>query len=192
MRTPIKYLCGSLLAAPLIATAALAQGGPPDGKGPGMPDTTIQRGQPDRIERPQTDAPGQVEKADRTTTHTDHAAHANKPDLTTRLDADAKVSTALTTSFTKRGIALPEGGLAAACDGFSNLGECVAAINAANNLSLDGGSMALKTAMTTGEKQTLGQAIKSLKPDADVAVAERQARLDAKRDLDEANGTGGR
>ncbi len=192
MPISIKYLCGSLLAAPLFATTALAQGGPPAGKGPGMPDTTIQRGQPDRIERPQTAAPGQVEKANRTKMHADHADHANKPDRTTRLEADTKVSTALTTSFTKRGIVLPEGGLAAACDGFSNLGECVAAINAAYNLSLDGGFVALKTAMTTGEKQSLGQAIKSLKPDADVAVAERQARLDAKRDLDEANGTDGR
>ncbi len=192
MRSSFKYLCGSLLVAPLFASAAIAQGGPPASKGHGRPDMPMQRGLPDRIEAPRVDAPGQVSKAERTASHADHAEHANKADLTTRLDADSKLSTALTTSFTRRGIALPEGGLSTACEGFSNLGECVAALNEANNLSLNGGFPALKAAMTTGEKQNLGQAIKTLKPDADVAAAERQARLDAKRDLDEARGTGGR
>lgn len=188
MRMLPKYLRGTLLAAPLIATAALAQGGPPAGKGPGMPNTTIERGQPDRIDRPMPGAPGQIDKTDRTTGHADHHTAAKQP-LDARLEADTKLSSALTASFSRRGIALPEGGLSVACTGFSSVGECVAAINAANNLSLTGGFAALKTAMTTGEKQSLGQAIKTLKPDADVAAAERQARLDAKRDLNEAAGT---
>lgn len=187
MRMLPKYLCGTLLVAPLFATAALAKGGPPAGRGQGMPDMSVQRGMPDRIERPQIDAASRINRVDRASSRTDRA---NRVDNTTRLEADTKLSTALTTSFTRRGIALPEGGLASACEGFGNLGECVAALNAANNLSLDGGFAALKTAMTTGEKQSLGQAIKTLKPDADVAAAERQARLDAKRDLDEARGTG--
>ncbi len=209
MRSFSKYLCGTLLAAPLIATAAMAQHGPPAGRGggnmPTMSAPTMDRGQPERIERPAVDADRQTSRTERAEARTqaqaDHANtdHANRGDARsdkrtaeTRPEDNTRLSTALTTSFTRRGIALPEGGLSAACTGFSNLGECVAALNAAHNLSLDGGFDALKTAMTTGEQQSLGQAIQKLKPDADVAMAERQARRDAKRDLDEANRPAGR
>ena len=198
MRSLSKYLCGTLLAAPLIATAAMAQHGPPAGRGggnmPPMSAPSMDRGQPERMGRTAVDMPRQTSRIEQA--NIDHANHAeartNKRHAETRLDDNTRLSAALSTSFARRGIALPEGGLSTACTGFSNLGDCVAALNAAHNLSLNGGFDALKTAMTTGEKQSLGQAIQTLKPDADVAMAERQARSDAKRTLDEANRSAGR
>jgi hypothetical protein len=81
-----------------------------------------------------------------------------------------------------------------ACQGFKNLGQCVAAAHVAHNLGIPGGFTALKdkmlglspngTASTTSKPMSLGKAIQALDPTvsskAEVAKAKKQADQDMK------------
>jgi len=81
-----------------------------------------------------------------------------------------------------------------ACQGFKNLGQCVAAAHVANNLGIPGGFIALKdkmlglspngTASTTSKPMSLGKAIQALDPTVrsktEVAKAKKQADQDIK------------
>jgi hypothetical protein len=93
-----------------------------------------------------------------------------------QLSNNQHLDTALTKAL---GNLVPQGGLATACQGYSNLGRCISAIHVANNRKLD--FFCLRRAMT-GEalpstdtapcsvNQTnlkLGQAIQTLDPNAD-------------------------
>jgi hypothetical protein len=86
----------------------------------------------------------------------------------------------LDTALTKAlGKLVPPGGLATACQGYSNLGRCISAIHVANNRKLD--FFCLRKAMTgealpmtdtascnvTQTNLKLGQAIQTLDPNAD-------------------------
>jgi hypothetical protein len=82
----------------------------------------------------------------------------------------------------------------AACQGFKNLGQCVAAAHVAKNLNIQGGFLALKDKMlglspdgttnTTSKPMSLGKAIQNLDPTVssktEVAKAKKQAGQDIK------------
>jgi hypothetical protein len=86
-----------------------------------------------------------------------------------------------------------------ACNGFKNLGQCVAAIHVSNNLGLD--FNALKCDMTgkadtptaacptttSSKKLSLGQSIESLKPGAAGKVESQKAAHQADEDLKDSN-----
>ena len=78
---------------------------------------------------------------------------------------------------------LPQGTTAQqACDGFKNLGQCVAAIHVSHNLDIP--FTELKTKMTGTDSVSLGKAIKNLKPSvnskAEAKKGEKQAKVDLK------------
>jgi len=73
----------------------------------------------------------------------------------------------------------------AACGGFKNLGECVAAAHVAKNLNIPGGFDALKAKMTGGV--SLGKAIQGLAPDADAKAEAKKANKQAADDMKESS-----
>lgn len=76
---------------------------------------------------------------------------------------------------------------ATACDGFKNLGQCIAAAHVAKNLNIPGGFDALKAKTTGSGAVSLGKAIKGLAPDADAKAEEKRANKQASDDMKEAN-----
>ncbi len=76
---------------------------------------------------------------------------------------------------------------ATACDGFKNLGQCVAAAHVAKNLNIPGGFDALKAKTTGSESVSLGKAIKELAPDADAKSEEKKANKQASDDMKDAS-----
>jgi len=69
-----------------------------------------------------------------------------------------------------------------ACEGFSHLGGCVAALHVASNLGIPFAD--LKSRITGSEPVSLGSAIHELKPDANADRVERKAQRQTHRDLD--------
>lgn len=79
---------------------------------------------------------------------------------------------------------LPKGMTAQdACQGFKNLGQCVAAIHVAHNLDIPFAD--LKDKMTGSGSESLGKAIRDLKPDANAKAEEKKAKGQANDDLKE-------
>jgi hypothetical protein len=76
---------------------------------------------------------------------------------------------------------------ATACNGFKNLGQCVAAAHVAKNLNIPGGFDALKAKMTGSSAVSLGKAIKGLAPDADAKSQEKKANKQASDDMKDAS-----
>lgn len=74
-----------------------------------------------------------------------------------------------------------------ACNGFKNLGQCVAAAHVAKNLNIPGGFDALKAKVTGSGAVSLGKAIKQLAPDADSKAEAKKANKQAEDDLSEAS-----
>src|SRR5215469_4059422 len=80
-----------------------------------------------------------------------------------------------------------------ACQGFRNLGQCVAAAHVAKNLDVPGGFTALKDKMlgisangsstTTSKPMSLGKAIQTLDPKANVKAVTRKAKEQADQDV---------
>ena len=71
-----------------------------------------------------------------------------------------------------------------ACDGFKNLGECVAAAHVANNISgitFDD----LRSRMTGTDPKSLGEAIHELNPSANSKAEAKKAKKQASEDLKE-------
>jgi hypothetical protein len=68
-----------------------------------------------------------------------------------------------------------------ACDGFKNLGSCVAAMHVAHNLDIP--FTDLKPKITGSGAQSLGKAIHTLRPDADAKGEARKAEGEARADL---------
>src|SRR5260370_18789875 len=62
-----------------------------------------------------------------------------------------------------------------ACNGFRNLGQCVAAAHVAKNLSIPGGFDTLKTKVTGSGAVSLGKAIPGLAPDAHAKAEVKRA-----------------
>jgi hypothetical protein len=68
-----------------------------------------------------------------------------------------------------------------ACEGFKNLGECVAAAHVSKNLGI--GFDALRSKMTGSGAGSLGKAIQDLKPDANASAEARKAQGQSKADI---------
>ena len=74
-----------------------------------------------------------------------------------------------------------------ACNGFKNLGQCVAAAHVAKNLDIPGGFDALKAKTTGTGAVSLGKAIEQLAPSANAKSEAKKANKQAEQDLNEAN-----
>jgi hypothetical protein len=72
-----------------------------------------------------------------------------------------------------------------ACNGFKNMGQCVAAAHVAKNLDIPGGFDALKAKTTGTGAVSLGKAIKNLAPNADAKAETKKANQQASDDLKE-------
>jgi len=76
---------------------------------------------------------------------------------------------------------------ATACNGFKNLGQCVAAAHVAKNLNIPGGFDALKAKVTGTGAMSLGKAIESLVPDANAKSETKKANKQASDDMKESD-----
>jgi len=76
---------------------------------------------------------------------------------------------------------------ATACNGFKNLGQCVAAAHVAKNLNISGGFDALKAKVTGTGALSLGKAIESLAPSANAKSETKKANKQATDDMKESN-----
>ncbi len=74
----------------------------------------------------------------------------------------------------------------AACSGFKNLGQCVAAAHAAKNLNIPGGFDALKAKVTGTGSMSLGKAVESLAPSANSKAEVKKANKQTSDDMKEA------
>jgi hypothetical protein len=72
-----------------------------------------------------------------------------------------------------------------ACNGFKNLGQCVAAAHVAKNLDIPGGFEALKAKMTGTGAMSLSKAIESLAPNANSKSEAKKANQQASDDMKE-------
>ena len=75
---------------------------------------------------------------------------------------------------------------ATACDGFKNLGRCVAAAHVAKNLDIPGGFDALKAKITGTGAMSLGKAIANMAPSANSKSEVKKANKQASDDMKEA------
>ena len=106
----------------------------------------------------------------------------------------------LDTALTKAlGKLVPPGGLATACQGYSNLGRCISAVHVANNRKLD--FFCLRKAMTgealpttdttscsvTQTNLKLGQAIQTLDPNADFKAEATKGVKQSNTDINSAS-----
>jgi len=74
-----------------------------------------------------------------------------------------------------------------ACDGFKNLGQCVAAAHVAKNLDIPGGFDALKAKVTGTGSISLGKAIEQLSPNANAKSQAKKANKQADNDMKESS-----
>lgn len=70
-----------------------------------------------------------------------------------------------------------------ACQGFKNLGQCVAAIHVSHNLGIPFSDLAGK--LTGSNPESLGKAIHDLKPDANAGAEAKTAEKQAKADMND-------
>jgi hypothetical protein len=74
-----------------------------------------------------------------------------------------------------------------ACNGFKNLGQCVAAAHVAKNLEIPGGFDAVKAKTTGTGAVSLGKAIEQLAPSANAKSEAKKANKQTEQDLNESN-----
>jgi hypothetical protein len=74
-----------------------------------------------------------------------------------------------------------------ACNGFKNLGQCVAAAHVAKNLDIPGGFDALKAKITGSGAVSLGKAIEGFAPNANAKGEAKKANKQASDDLKESS-----
>jgi len=72
-----------------------------------------------------------------------------------------------------------------ACDGFKNLGQCVAAAHVAKNLDIPGGFAALKAKTTGSGSVSLGKAISELAPETNSKSEVKKAHKQTSEDMKE-------
>ncbi len=70
-----------------------------------------------------------------------------------------------------------------ACNGFKNLGQCVAAAHVAKNLNIPGGFDALKAKVTGSGAVSLGKAIDGFAPNANAKSEVKKANKQASADM---------
>ena len=73
---------------------------------------------------------------------------------------NSKLDSSLTDALGKSGITVPGGNLQSACQGFKNLGSCIAALHVSKNLGLSFNQ--LRSMMTGPNAESLGKAIQGL------------------------------
>jgi hypothetical protein len=142
--------------APVFAQRSHAGGGPPAGHGPGS-----------------GSGMNSSHEAGAPTTHAD-MSHASPSDVLSHNTAIAGKIQTLTGQDVQT-----------ACNGFKNLGQCVAAAHVAENLSIPGGFDALKAKMTGTGSMSLGKAIESLAPNTDAKSETKKANKQASDDMKE-------
>lgn len=144
-------------AAPAFAQRSHPAGGPPAGHGPDS-------------------NPGMNSSHDAISTARPDMSHASPSDVLKRNTTIAgKIKTLTGEDATT------------ACDGFKNIGQCVAAAHVAKNLNIPGGFDALKAKITGTGAVSLGTAIKGFAPDADAKAETKKANKQAADDLNETN-----
>src|SRR5712692_500582 len=143
------------LAVPTFAQRSHAGGGPPAGRGPG------------------SDSGMSGSHGNAATTHGD-LSHGSPSDVLSHNTAIAGKIKALTGKDA-----------AMACDGFKNLGQCVAAAHVAKNLDIPGGFDALKAKVTGKGSISLGKAIEQLSPNASAKSETKKANKQAADDMKE-------
>lgn len=74
-----------------------------------------------------------------------------------------------------------------ACNGFKNIGQCVAAAHVAKNLNIPGGFDALRAKLTGTGAVSLGKAIAQLDPHANAKAEAKKANKQASAELNETN-----
>ena len=154
----ISILCLTCsLAAPAFAQRSHPGGGPPAGRGPG------------------SDSGMNGSHGNSAATHSD-ISHGSPSEVLSHNSAIAGKIKALTGKDA-----------AAACDGFKNLGQCVAAAHVAKNLDIPGGFDALKAKITGKGSVSLGKAIQEFKPDADAKAEVKKANKQSDEDLRESD-----
>jgi hypothetical protein len=72
-----------------------------------------------------------------------------------------------------------------ACSGFRNLGQCVATIHVAHNLGIS--FLDLQAKMTGSKPESLGKAIRDLRPGANAGAEKKKAEKQAKNDMNSSN-----
>ncbi len=143
---------------PAFAQRSHAGGGPPAGRGPGS-DSGVSGSH----------------EAGAPTSHAD-MSHASPSDVLSHNSAIGGKIKTLTGQDAQT-----------ACNGFKNLGQCVAAAHVAKNLDIPGGFDALKAKMTGTGAVSLGKAIEALAPDANAKSETKKATKQASDDLKESN-----
>jgi hypothetical protein len=127
---------------------------------------------------------------------TANATGTSPKTASSQLTDNQHLDTALTKALGKL---VPPGGLATACQGYSNLGRCISAIHVANNRKLD--FFCLRKAMTgealpttdttscsvTQTNLKLGQAIQTLDPNADFKAEATKGVKQANTDISSAS-----
>lgn len=157
----------------LGGTSALAQhgggsGGGGGGRGPGGPGGAGASHRPDTGTMPS-------DRSSRPETSRDTSRTENKKTPSELLQQNTKLASRL------QGL-LPEGAnLQDAANGFKNLGQFVAAVHVSHNLGISFDQ--LKATMIGPPPRSLGQAIHTLKPDADAKAEAKKAKKQAKKDM---------
>lgn len=103
--------------------------------------------------------------------------------------SNARLDSSLTNALGKSGITVPGGNLQSACQGFKNLGSCIAALHVSKNLGLSFDQ--LKSTMTGPNAENLGKSIQSLggpnvTSKSQAKSAAKKAGKQAKQDLNAA------
>jgi len=91
--------------------------------------------------------------------------------------SNSRLDSSLTNALGKSGVDVPGGNLQSACQGFRNLGSCIAALHVSKNLGLSFDQ--LRSAMTGPDAQSLGKAIQSL--GGPNVASKSQAKSEAKK-----------
>src|SRR6266851_10280762 len=141
---------------PAFAQRSHAGGGPPAGRGPGS-DSGVSGSH----------------EAGAPTSHAD-MSHASPSDVLSHNSAIGGKIKTLTGQDAQT-----------ACNGFKNLGQCVAVAHVAKNLDIPGGFDALKAKMTGAGSVSLGKAIEQLSPTANAKSETKKAHQQAADDLSE-------
>lgn len=103
--------------------------------------------------------------------------------------SNSKLDSSLTNALGKSGITVPGGNLQTACQGFRNLGSCVAALHVSKNLGLSFDQ--LHSLMSGPNRESLGKAIQGLggpnvTSKGQAKSAAKKANKQAKHDLNAA------
>jgi hypothetical protein len=157
----LRYLMFFAAVTLFLASSSFAQrshpGGPPAGRGPGDASPSGMNGPNRNAEMSHTDM-----------------SHASPSEVLSHNTAIAGKIKTLTGEDAQT-----------ACNGFKNLGQCVAAAHVAKNLNIAGGFDALKAKITGDNAMSLGKAIEQLAPNANAKSETKRANKQASDDLNE-------